>query len=148
VAALPLPPETETARDAWWTALLQKDEPRVHVVGRLPFWAPRPDGGPAAQALVIATPEPDGSEHDRSLLGLELDLDVSRARLTAALTAAGLAPDAIILRRDQGAPVAHALVEIDGFLTDQDERLARLDAVLRRPVVLGAYAIPETGAAA
>ena len=148
VAVLPVPSETEHARDAWWTALLQKDEPRVHVVGRLPFWAPRPEGGPTAQALVIATTEPDTSGHDRSLLGLELDTDVSRARLTAALPAAGLAPDAIILRRDQGAPVAHALVEVDGFLTDDDVRLARLNAVLRRPVVLGAYAIPITGAAA
>ena len=148
VAVLPVPSETDTARDAWWTALLQKDEPRVHVVARLPFWALRPDGAPTVQALVIATIEPDASGYDRSLLGLELDLDVSRARLTAALTAAGLPPGAVILRRDQGAPVAHALAEIDGFLTDDDPRLAGLDAVLRRPVVLGAYAIPEAGAAA
>ena len=39
---------------------------------------------------MIATTAPDQSERDRSLLGLELDLDVSRARLTGALTAAGL----------------------------------------------------------
>ena len=32
VAVLPIPSETETARDAWWTALLQNDEPRMHVV--------------------------------------------------------------------------------------------------------------------
>jgi chorismate mutase / prephenate dehydratase len=147
VAVLPVPSETETARDAWWTALLQKDEPRVHVVARLPFWAPRPDGAPTAQALVIATTEPDPSEQDRSLLGLELDLDVSRARLTSALNAAGLSPGTMILRRDQGASAAHALVEVEGFLTDDDARLARLDTMLRRPVVLGAYAIPETGAA-
>ena len=51
----------------------------------------------------------------------------------------------MILRRDQGARVAHALVEVDGFLTDDDPRLAGLDAALRRPVVLGAYAVPETG---
>ena len=36
-AALPrsrvaLPSETETPRNAWWTALLHKDEPRIHVV--------------------------------------------------------------------------------------------------------------------
>ena len=67
-------------------------QPRMHVVGRLPFWAPRPDGAPAVQALVIATTEPDQSERDRSCSGCELDLDVSRARLTAALTAAGLPP--------------------------------------------------------
>ena len=61
MAVLPMPSETDTARDAWWTALLQKDEPRVHVVARLPFWAPRPDGAPTVQALVIATTEPDPS---------------------------------------------------------------------------------------
>jgi chorismate mutase/prephenate dehydratase len=148
VAVLPLPSETEAARDAWWTALLQRDEPRVHVVSRLPFWSPRPDGAPTVQALVVATSEPDASEHDRSLLGLEFDLDVSRARLNAALNTAGLTPGTVILRRDQGATVAHALVEIGGLLTDSDARLAGLGAMLRRPVVLGAYAIPETGAAA
>jgi chorismate mutase len=145
VAVLPVPSETDTTRAAWWTALLQKDEPRMHVVGRLPFWAPRPEGAPGSQALVIATTEPDPSEGDRSLLGLELDRDISRARLTGALTAAMLVPEGLILRRDQSAPLAHALVEVDGFLTDDDPRLSRLDATLRRPVVLGAYAVPETG---
>ena len=61
VAVLPMPSETDTTRNAWWTALLQQDEPRVHVVARLPFWAPRPDGAPTVQALVIATTEPDQS---------------------------------------------------------------------------------------
>ncbi len=144
VAVLPLPSETDTVRDAWWMGMLQNEQPRVHLVARLPFWAPRPDGAPVVQALVATTTEPDPSGRDRSLLGLELDLDVSRARLTTALTAAGLAPHAMILRRDQG--VARAFVEIDGFLTDEDARLARLEAVQRQPLVLGAYAIPESGA--
>ncbi len=74
VAVLPLPSETETARDAWWTALLHNDEPRIHVVARLPFWAPRPEGAPPVQALVVAATPPDPSERDRSLLGLELRL--------------------------------------------------------------------------
>jgi len=142
---LPLPSETEAPRDAWWTALLHKDEPRIHVVGRLPFWGPRPEGAPDVQALVVAAVAPDASGADRSLLGLELPLEVSRARLTTAVAAAGFEPGQIILRRDPGAPAAHVLAEVDGFVTDDDPRLARLDTVLRHPVVLGAYAIPVDG---
>jgi len=147
VAVLPAPSDTEPTRDAWWTTMLQNEEPRVHIVARLPFWASRPDGAASVHALVAATTEPDPSERDRSVLGLEFDLDTSRARLTAALAAAGLQPETMIVRRDRGIPIGRALVEVDGFLTDDDPRLARLDAVLRPPIVLGAYAIPETGAA-
>ena len=145
VGVLPLPSETNGVRDDWWIAMLQQEQPRLHIVARLPFWAPRPDGAPEVQALVIAGTEPDPSGRDRSLLGLQLDSPLSRGRVTTMLGAAGLAAETVILSRDS---VGHALVEIAGFLTEDDPRLARLNAALRRPVVLGAYAIPETGAAA
>jgi len=148
IAVLPLPSETEELRDAWWTALLHKDEPRIHVFGRLPFWRPRSEGAPDVQALVIAALAPDASGADRSLLGLELPLEVSRARLTTALATAGFETGQIILRRDQGAAAADALADVDGFVGDDDPRLAALDTVLRRPVVLGAYAIPTNGTTA
>jgi len=140
VAVLALPSETEAPRDAWWMALLQKDEPRIHVVARLPFWTRRPEGAPTTQALVVAAIAPDPSGADRSLLGLELDPNVSRTRLTTALGSAGLSPGQIILRRDPGVPAAHALVEVQGYIADDDPRLARLGSVLRPPVVLGAFA--------
>jgi chorismate mutase/prephenate dehydratase len=147
VGVLPYPTETETPRDAWWTALLHNDEPRIHVVARLPFWTPRAEGAPNVQSLVIASIAPDPSGRDRSLLGLEVDRDVSRARLTQALIAAGLPPCSVILRRDEGAPVAHALVEVDGYVADDDPRLAGISAVLHQPIVVGAYAVPEDGSA-
>jgi chorismate mutase/prephenate dehydratase len=148
VAVLPMPSGSDATGGAWWTALLRDYTGRLHVVARLPFWAPRPEGAPTVQALVVAATEPDPSGCDRSVLGLELNQDVSRARLTAALTSAGLAPGEVVLHREPGAQVAYALVDVDGFLADDDPRLDALDAVLRRPVVVGAYAIPETGAAA
>jgi chorismate mutase / prephenate dehydratase len=148
VAVLPMPSETEPPRAAWWTALLHRDSPRIHVVGRLPFWARRPEGAPGVQALVIAPAAPDPSGRDCSLLGLEFDLDVSRARLTAAVTASGFTPGTIILRRDAGAQVAHALVEVEGFLAEDDARLVGIATALRPPVILGAYAVPEEGGAA
>ena len=140
-AVLPLPAEGEAPAAAWWTALLHADDPRIHVVARLPFWAARPEGTPKAQALVVAAGPPDPSGADRSLLGLELPLDVSRARLSAALAAAGLQAGPVILRRDPGA-AAQALADVEGFVTDADPRLAALQSVLRPPIVLGAYAIP------
>ena len=145
-AVLPMPSRTEEPRDAWWTALLQKDAPRIHVVARLPFWAPRPEGVPDVPALVVAAVATDASGADRSLLGLELPLEMSQARLTAAMTAAGLPPGLVLLRRDPGAPTADALAEVEGYVTDDDPRLDQIAAVLRRPVVLGAYAIPLEGA--
>lgn len=134
VAVLPYPTEA----DAWWTTLLHGD-PRMHIIARLPFWAARPDGVSAVPAVVVAAAAPDASGADRSFLGLELDQELSRARIGSVLAAAGLPPVSLLLRPN------HVLVEVDGHLTDDDPRLARLEGFPRRPVVLGGYAIPIAG---
>ena len=130
VAVLPYPSDS----DAWWVTLLHH-EPRLHIIARLPFWKPRPDGSSGTQALVVASTPP------------ECDSDVSRARLSSELTAAGLKPETMVLVRQQGAPIAHVLVEVHGYLTDDDSRLGTLGSVLRRPIVLGSYAGQIGGAA-
>jgi chorismate mutase len=142
VAVLPYPSE----RDNWWVALLHH-EPRLHVIGRLPFWKARPDGAPIAQALVVAATPADASEEDQSLLGLECDSDVSRARLSSELSSAGLKPQTMVLVRHPGSPIANVLVEVEGYLSDDDLRLSNLGSVLRRPIVLGIYAVPIAGGA-
>jgi chorismate mutase / prephenate dehydratase len=144
-ALLPLPSEGEPRADAWWTALLHKDDPRIYVIARLPFWAPRPEGAPRVQALLVGSVPPDPSGDDRSLLGLEMAVDVSRARLGQALAAAGFDAGTTILRRDPGDSVAQVLVDVAGFVTESDPRLATLTAVLHPPIVLGAYAVPLEG---
>ncbi len=144
-AVLPMPAQDDTPGAAWWTALLHRDEPRIHVVARLPFWQPRSEGAPQVQALVVTAAAPDRSQDDRSLLGLECADSVSRARLSALLTAAGFTAGDITIRRAAGSPVAHALVDVAGFVTDEDPRLAGLPDLLRPPVVVGAYAVPVDG---
>ncbi|MEA2737555.1 MAG: chorismate mutase / prephenate dehydratase, partial [Acetobacteraceae bacterium] len=106
VAVLPYPSESNN----WWVALLHH-EPRLHIIARLPFWAPRPDGAPSAQALVVAATPADASGEDQSFLGLECDSDVSRARLSGELAGAGLTPQTMVLLRQQGSPTANVLVE-------------------------------------
>ena len=101
-------------------------EPRLHIIGCLPFWAPRPDGAPAAQALVVAATPADASGQDRSFLCVECDSDVSRTKLGRRTVALGLHPLTLVVMRQQGSPVANVLVEVEGILTDDDTRLAHL----------------------
>ena len=61
-----MPTEGEAPAAAWWTALLHQDERRIRVAARLPFWAPRPEGSPKMQALVVSAAVPDPSGRDRS----------------------------------------------------------------------------------
>ena len=142
-AILPMPAEGDSPSGAWWTALLHRDDPRIHVTARLPFWAPRPEGAPKVQALVASAAPPDPSGADRSLLGLEVPPEQSRARLSQALAAAGLDAGHTVLRRDPAA--ARMLVDVAGFVADSDPRLHALAATLRPPIVLGAYAVPIGG---
>ena len=147
-AILPIPTEWETASAAWWTALLHKDDPRIHVTAWLPFWTPRPEGAPKVQALVVSTAPPDPSGADRSLLGLEVALEQSRARLAQGLVTAGFDAGTLVLRRDPGAGAARGLAGLAGVVTEADPRLSALRFTLRPPIILGAYAVPIEGHAA
>jgi chorismate mutase len=146
-AILPLPTEWEAASAAWWTALLHKDDPRIYVTAFLPFWAPRPEGAPKVQALVVCAAPPDPSGADRSLLGLEVALEQSRARLAQGLGQAGFDAGTTVLRRDPGAASALVLVDVAGFVTESDARLTALTFTTRPPIVVGAYAVPLGGSA-
>jgi hypothetical protein len=58
-----------------------------------------------------------------------------------------------ILRREQGAHYARALIDVDGFIVESDPRLIALGAmqntsILRPPVVLGSYGLPIPAAEA
>ncbi len=142
VAVLPMPRQDDAPAATWWTALLTLEDPRIHVVARLPFWAPRPEGSPSVQALVVSAAAPDPSGRDRSLLGLSLTTEPDPARLSTALAAAGFRVGPIMLQQASGA--ACALAEVDGLVTGDDPRLDAL-AAFGRPVVLGAYAVPVGG---
>jgi hypothetical protein len=61
------------------------------------------------------------------------------------MVAAGFSPGTIILRRDQSSQTAQALVDVEGYVADDDSRLSALTDLQRPPVVLGAYAVPVDG---
>ncbi|MBW8269384.1 chorismate mutase [Caldovatus aquaticus] len=140
VAVLPAPEEEDTPEAAWWTKL---DSPRTQVVARLPFYRPRFVAGDP-EALVVSVLPADPTGRDRTLIRLEAEAGQSRARLAAALAAAGFAPLSLMLQREGAATLA--LAEVEGYLAGDAGALARLAALpFARAQLLGAYAVPETG---
>ncbi len=115
VAVLPFPSETNT----WWAALLhQRATAAYHRRGCR-------SGGTGrkvphrSRPLVVATAPPDPSADDRTFLGLECDADISRARLSEALAAAGLAPGRCCCCAGPGSSTVRALAEVDWFRCGQ-----------------------------
>jgi len=154
LGVLPVPREDDT--EAWWPALMNQERPSLRVVARLPFGPRAEDGSPDVQAYVVAALDPDATDDDRSLLACEIEGEASRARLTAALQAAGLVPHGFVQRRAAADERERLLlIEVAGFVASRDPRLGQFQAALAptaavgRLVPIGAYAVPlaETGAA-
>lgn len=151
VGVVPLPREDDS--DPWWRHLLAQGS--AHVMGRLPFGDAGNHRGSPVEALVIgrAINEPTG--HDRSLLVIEPNQEISRSTLKGAVTRAGLAPTFFSAWRSPHAGADLHLVEVEGFyptgrLTAEggDAPLApllqgQLDGA--RVTVIGSYAVPFSG---
>jgi chorismate mutase/prephenate dehydratase len=152
IAVLPLPGDgggEGNAGPGWWPGLLQQQKAgRIHVIARLPFWQPRPEGAPQVQALVVATNPADPSGNDVSLIALEAAAEVSRGSLSAALTSAGFKANVMLLHRPERSPSAQILVEVAGYVPADDPRLAAIRGLQRPALLVGAYALPVSEAAA
>lgn len=140
VAVLPVPGDDES----WWRGLICDQHDRVRVVSRLPLLAA--SGEEDAGALALARLEPEASGDDLSLLAIEAEAGLSRARLRELLAARGFAPHWLAAPRTAGLPEALHLVEVDSFVGEGDARLADLltavGGEVLRIVRLGSYPRP------
>ncbi len=134
----------------WWqrVALTLVDSP-LRIVSRLPFCAPPDDGsGAATGALVLGVLPEEPSSADVTMVALEVDLDLSRARLTDLLAAGGveivslaalldLMPDSGFYMLEAEGTEATVLAALQRGLGPVRDRVLRLD-------VLGSYPRPLT----
>lgn len=143
VGVVPMPQQGDT--DPWWRGLLSRDAMAPRIFARLPFGPrgnARTEGGDAL-AIGRVPVEPTGA--DRSLLIVESGGGTSRGRLISSLGAAGL-PCTFVAAPESRPEASLFLVEVEGFVTPEDDRLRSfLDQVgetvgLVQPI--GAYAIP------
>jgi chorismate mutase / prephenate dehydratase len=148
IGVLPMPAEGESA--PWWPMLAASGAGAPRVIARLPFAGCGNARGESANALVIGHAEVDATGADRSVLAIEIQDDLSRARLIGALNEADLAVTLFAAHTSDGR-AAWNLVEIDDLVTPDDARLRKALAPLAERVArvthLGAYARPLAPAA-
>jgi chorismate mutase/prephenate dehydratase len=145
VGVLPLPQESDT--QPWWPLLLGQDAKRPRVVARLPFGSGETVRGGPLEALAVAPIPVEATGHDRTLLVIEATAPMSRSALAAKIMAAGIETAVIQSWHPPGdPPVWFHLVDVEGFLTEEDAKLARLASRIGKGVrqiwPVGGYAVP------
>lgn len=146
-AVMPRPAEQD--HQPWWRFLLEESgEKPLRIVARLPLGDRSAEAANYIdrQALVVARLSCSPSGEDRSFVAFDITPDVSRARVVDVLKAEGLPPRSLFSATPSGSRRALHMAEVDGYVTADDERLARiardLDPAGGRGLCLGAYPVP------
>lgn len=142
VGVLPMPESEE--KDPWWRRMSRTGERTPRIIARLPFAAAiSTAGGQEALAVGLAPPEDTG--HDRSYLVVETGSQTSRSALKKAVEAGGFK----VLDWKYctaGGNEGQYLVEVDGFLGDEDPRPESLSEASGNVILnawrAGGYAAP------
>ena len=152
VGVLPVPAdamsgEVGVSAEPWWLTLAVSDEERPMIVSKLPWLTGERNSAAKTNALVVAMTQPAPSGDDVSFMAVESSDTISRDRIRSALAVAGIAVTGSVAWHDEnGAPGRWQLIEVDGFVAEDDERLRgfaeQLDNDVGRIAVLGSYPRP------
>ena len=126
---VPLPESIESGQ-AWWEQLAPAGHPGPRIAQSLPFVRNDSSSVPLPQGYVIGAVEQEPTGTDTSVIRLECQAELSRARLQAVLKQAGF--EAQILAASRESPKSAAsrlLVANKGFVAADDERLAAAKAI-------------------
>jgi chorismate mutase / prephenate dehydratase len=142
LAVLPLPGAEPRAERGWWRRLGGAGS--LTLLARLPFAG----SSRAPDAVIVGRQAFDASGDDRGYVLVETRSAIGRARLQAALKAAGLTatgfPAAIEEKVARGGKLQYQLVETSQWVAANDPRLHGLATALGGATVrsLGGYARP------
>ena len=151
LGVLPVPADAMSgdvavSAEPWWLTLAVSDEERPMIVARLP-WLAGGKNSAETNALVVAMTRPTPSGDDVSYVAVQSSDTISRDRIRSALAVAGISVTGSVAWHDEnGAPGRWQLIEIDGFVDEDDERLREFAEQLGKDVgrieVLGSYPRP------
>ena len=143
IGILPLPSMAD--EESWWPHLISDRERSPKIFAQIPMLAHKSSGKSLTPALAIAMLEPEESSDDVSYLALEVDDSISTSRLQTLFTQAKLKGGWIsVLTHPSG--LRQLLVNIEGFVSEDDARLEKLRESLgesvQRMAYLGSHGVP------
>jgi chorismate mutase-like protein len=145
VGVLPMP--VEDGSNPWWRILARDGAATPRIVARLPFVQVESSGTEVPAALAISLAEPEETGDDRSYLVVETGQLVSRSNFKQLLANAGF-ESRDIQSWEEGGDLSLNLVEVEGFVPADDDRLARLleqdESTFSHVWVVGGFAVPLT----
>jgi chorismate mutase / prephenate dehydratase len=141
------PPESVENGQAWWEQLAPAGHSGPRIAQSLPFIRNDASPAPLPQGYAIGTIEQESTGRDTSILRLECQAEMSRAKLQSHLRQAGFEAQILAASRESSKSAASLLlVASKGFVAPDDERLETIanlagDA-LERVALVGGYADP------
>jgi chorismate mutase-like protein len=142
-AVLPWP-ETEQEKP-WWPLLMESLGEDMSILQRLPYGEKENYSYNLHPALVVAKAGFDTSDDDHSFIGLDLDANISRAKIMEKAKEVGLNPVSIFAPVSAPhSPRSYYLLEVDIYIGKTDEKLAMLQDLLgdAKCRILGGYPQP------
>jgi chorismate mutase/prephenate dehydratase len=133
-AILPWP--EDDVENPWWCHLASEDSARtVRIVVRLPYGnTESAPGNPEYRAVIVSKTAFRDSGADNSFIFVDLDDIVSRARVVDKAKVLGFKPISINSRRiKQVQTRSQHLLEVEGYVADDDPRLPQLLEKLESP---------------
>jgi chorismate mutase/prephenate dehydratase len=141
-AVVPWPQDGDKA--PWWPFLVNQKEDRMRIVTALPYGSSSALNTIRDRALIVSKTDFAPSGDDRSFIALEIDGAISRAKINDVFKSAGLELLSINTLPSTGARTSH-LIEVNGYIADNDSQLPRLDEKFgsnAKCVAIGGYPVP------
>lgn len=145
-AVLPWPADEQA--NPWWGYLLEETgDEGMRIMARLPLGdRTQNEPNPEYRALVVARLKYETSGLDRSFLAMDLEENISRARVIDKAKAQGMTPLSLHTCPGMRPGRKLHLLEVDGYISPDDDifqKLLRLfDDQEARGVCLGGYPVP------
>lgn len=131
----------EMNQKPWWSAL-SSGKKSLKIIAKLPFLKRKEAAPDENDVYVVALSNPDESGDDNTLMGIEVDNELSTSLIAENLENNGFENAKVLIGASLDEEHKSYLVEVEGFITPRDKRLKKIKEVFKNVTLVGAYAKP------